>query len=73
VIGFFNMHLHKTVGLVALVTCSWISLQADSAKSKNLPPGVLQALAGDEKELRPIFWGFQEGLQTDFPSKPIVE
>jgi hypothetical protein len=43
------MRFRKTVGALALATCSCMSLQGDSSKSKSLPLGVLKALAADEK------------------------
>ncbi len=61
------MNPYKTVGMVAVVTCIWISLQADSAQPKNLPPGVLQALAGNEKDYCDQFSGdYKKGCKQTF-------
>ena len=40
----------KAVGALAPVACCWLSLQADSTKAHSLPPGVIKALAADEKD-----------------------
>lgn len=50
-----------------LVTCSCIFLQGGSAKSKSLPPGVLKALAADEKDYCDKFLGdFKKGCHQTF-------
>lgn len=55
------------VNVLALVTCICISLQADSTKSKSLPPGIVKALAFDEKEYCDQFSGsFKKGCKQSF-------
>jgi len=48
VLGFFDMVIRCTFGVLALVMCC-LSLHGDSPTSKHLPPGVLKALALAEK------------------------
>ena len=40
----------KVTGVIVLVMCFCVSLQADSTKTKRLPPGIIKALAGEEKD-----------------------
>ena len=62
VLGFLDMDIRYTVGVLALVTCCCMSLHGDSPKSKRLPPGVLKALASDEKDYCDKFLGdFKKG------------
>jgi hypothetical protein len=67
VLEFFNMGLHKTIGIVALLASSRISLQTENTKPKSLPSGVLQALARDEKDYCDQFLGdFKKNCKQTF-------
>jgi hypothetical protein len=61
------MGLRYTVGALLLVACSCLSLAADSVKTKSPPPGVLKALAADEKEYCDQFLSdFKKGCRQKF-------
>jgi hypothetical protein len=46
---------------------SYLSLSADGAKSKKLPPGIFKALAADEREYCDQFLGdFKKGCEQNF-------
>jgi len=61
------MAFSKIAGAVVLVTCIYLSLQADSLKSKKLPPGIVKALATDEKDYCDQFLGdYKKGCHQTF-------
>jgi hypothetical protein len=61
------MGYRMSVVMLALVSCGCLRLQANSTKSKSLPPGVLGALAADEKDYCDRFLGdFKKGCHRTF-------
>jgi len=60
----------KVTGVIVLVMCFCVSLQADSTKTKRLPPGIIKALAGEEKDFCDQFLGdYNKGCHQKFRSK----
>ena len=61
------MDFRKKAFVVAFMTCICVSLQADSAKSKSLPLGIVKALAGNEKDYCDQFLGdYKKGCHQTF-------
>jgi hypothetical protein len=61
------MGFSKIAGAVAIVTCICVSLQADSVKSKRLPPEIVKALASNEKDYCDQFLGdYKKGCHETF-------
>jgi hypothetical protein len=61
------MGFRDIVGMVALVAYGSLSQQASRAESKRLPPGVIVALAADEKQYCDQFLGdFRKGCRQKF-------
>jgi hypothetical protein len=64
---FLHMNFRYTLGIVALVTCACVAIHAADAKPKNLPPGVLVALARDQKDYCAQFLGdYKKGCRQTF-------
>jgi len=61
------MVFRNTVSVVSLAASICMTLHGASAKSKSLPPGVLNALAGDEKDYCEQFLGdYKKGCHQTF-------
>ena len=61
------MNIRCTVAVLAFVACYCMSLHGESPKSKLLSPGVLKALASDEKDYCDEFLGdFKKGCSQAF-------
>jgi hypothetical protein len=64
---FLNMGLRRSFGVVALVSCAWMSLQGNTENSKSLPPGIVKVLADDVKAYCDQFSGdFKKGCKQSF-------
>jgi hypothetical protein len=65
--GFRNAGFRRIAGVVALVRCNCLSLQAGGARSKSLPPGIIKTLASYEKEYCDQFLGdFKKSCHQTF-------
>jgi hypothetical protein len=61
------MCFRNAVGALTLLACICLSLPADDAKLKSLPPGVLKALAGAETDYCDQFLGdYKKGCHETF-------
>jgi hypothetical protein len=65
-LGFLDMGFRNRAGVIAFVACVCLSQQV-RAKSRELPPGILAALAADEKSYCDQFLGdYKKGCQKTF-------
>jgi hypothetical protein len=66
-LGFFKMSFRRTVDVDLVIMCICLTFHGAPATSTSLPPGVLKALAGDERNFCEQFLGdYKKGCHQTF-------